>query len=209
MLCYSTVLLHMKVVRNHNLLLFLYCWIIICISNNIVIIKSVIKLFVFRIIFLRPVPRSICCCCCSVTELCLTLYHPMDCSMPGSSVCGILQARILEWIVISLSRGSSRTRDWTHISCIGRQFLYHQALREVIYMCVCVRVLSSFSHVRLFVTPWTEAHQAPLSVEFSRQEYGSGLPFSSPGDLPNPGTEPLSPELAGRFFTTVPPGKPL
>ena len=131
-------LLHTKVVRNHNLLLFLCCWIIICISNNIVIIKSVIKLFVFRITFLRPVPRSICCCCRSVTELCLTLYDPMDCSTPGSSVCGILQARILEWIAISLSRGSSRTRDWTHISCIGRQFLYHRALREVIYMCVCV-----------------------------------------------------------------------
>ena len=102
--------------HKSNLLLFLYCWIIIfqriiCISNNIVIIKSVIKLFVFRIIFLRPVPRSICCCCCSVTELCPTLYHPMDCSMPGSSVCGILQARILEWVAISFSRGSSQPRD--------------------------------------------------------------------------------------------------
>ena len=56
--------------------------------------------------------------------------------------------------------------------------------------------------------PMTIAHQAPLSVEFSRQEHWSGLPFPSLGDLPNPGTEPVSPALAGRFFTTEPPGMP-
>ena len=49
--------------------------------------------------------------------------------------------------------------------------------------------------------------QAPLSVGFPRQEYWGGLPFSSPGDLPNPGIEPVSPALAGIFFTTEPPGK--
>ena len=57
----------------------------------------------------------------------------------------------------------------------------------------------------LFVTPWTVARQAPLSMEFSRQEYWSGLPCPRPGDLPNPGIEPmslLSPALAGGFFTT-------
>ena len=48
------------------------------------------------------------------------------------------------------------------------------------------------SHVQLFVTPWTVAHQAPLCMEFSRQEYCSGLPFPTPGDLPDPGTEPVS-----------------
>ena len=56
-----------------------------------------------------------------------------------------------------------------------------------------------------FETPWTVAHQAPLSMGFSRQEYWSGLPFPSPGDLPDPGVEPTSftsPTLAGRFFTT-------
>ena len=58
-----------------------------------------------------------------------------------------------------------------------------------------------------FVTPWTLAHQAPLSMEFSRQEYWSGLAFPTPGDLPDLGIEPASPSLAGRFFTTVPPGK--
>ena len=68
-----------------------------------------------------------------------------------------------------------------------------------------------FNHVRLFVTPWTVACQPPLSRRFSRQEYWSGLPFASPGDLPNLGIElmsPTSPVLADRFFTTEPPGNP-
>ena len=60
-----------------------------------------------------------------------------------------------------------------------------------------------------FVTPWTIACQAPLSTGFPRQEYWSGLPFPSPGELPDAGIEPASPELAGGFFTTEPPGKPL
>ena len=58
------------------------------------------------------------------------------------------------------------------------------------------------------MTLWTVAHQAPLSMGFPRQEYWSELPFLSPGDLPNPGIEPSSPALAGRFFTTELPGKP-
>ena len=61
----------------------------------------------------------------------------------------------------------------------------------------------SLSCVHLFVTPWTVAHQAPLSMGFSRQEYWSGLPFLPPGDLPNPGMEPessASPALAGEFL---------
>jgi len=69
-------------------------------------------------------------------------------------------------------------------------------------VCVCVCV---FSHVQFFVTPWTVACQAPLSMGFSRQEYWRGLPFPTPGDLPNPGIETTSPEfpaLAGGFFTT-------
>ena len=63
-----------------------------------------------------------------------------------------------------------------------------------------------------FVTPWAVAHKAPLSMEFSRQENWSGLPFPFPGDLPDPGIEPkslVSPALAGRFSTTEPPGKSL
>ena len=58
-----------------------------------------------------------------------------------------------------------------------------------------------------FATTWTVAHQVPLSMEFPRQEHWSGLPFPSPGDLPDPGTEPVSPALVGRFFTIEPPGK--
>ena len=64
-----------------------------------------------------------------------------------------------------------------------------------------------FSHVWLFVIPWTIAHQAALSMGFSRQEYWSGLPLSSPMDLPNPGNEPASPATAGRFLPLMPPGK--
>ena len=62
-----------------------------------------------------------------------------------------------------------------------------------------------FSCVQLFVTPWTVAHQAPLSMGFSRQEYWSGLPCPSPGDLSDPGIKPaflMSPALTDAFFTT-------
>ena len=55
---------------------------------------------------------------------------------------------------------------------------------------------------------WTVARQAPLSMEFFNQEYWSGLPFPTPGDLPDPGIKPGSPALAGGFLTTEPPGKP-
>ena len=58
------------------------------------------------------------------------------------------------------------------------------------------------------MTLWTIACQAPLSIGFPRQKYWSGLPFPSPGDLPNPGIEPTSPALASRVFTTDPPAKP-
>ena len=58
-----------------------------------------------------------------IAQLCLTFCDPVDCSQPGSSIHGILQARILEWVAISFSRGSSQPRDWTRVSCIaGRQF---------------------------------------------------------------------------------------
>ena len=67
----------------------------------------------------------------------------------------------------------------------------------------------SLSRVRLFVTQWTVAHQAPLSMGFSKQEYLSGLPFPSPRDLPNPGIEARSPVLTGVFFASEPAGKPM
>ena len=65
------------------------------------------------------------------------------------------------------------------------------------------------SRVQFFATPWTVAHKAPQSMEFSRQEYWSGLPFPSPGDLPNPGMEPGSPTLQADSLPSEPPGKPI
>ena len=131
----------------------------------------------------------------------------MCCSPAGSHDHGISQARTLEWVSISLSRGSSRTRDQTHVACTDRRILYHKATGKPferdfsLYACV----LSHFGHVRLFTTLRTVAHQAPLSMGFSRQEYWSGLPCPPPGDLPDPGIKPeslMSPALEVGFFTT-------
>ena len=71
------------------------------------------------------------------------------------------------------------------------------------HLKLCVLVAKSYPAL---ATPWTVARQAPLSMGFPRQEYWSGLPFPSPGDLPDPGFEPA---LTGRFFITEPWGKPL
>ena len=68
--------------------------------------------------------------------------------------------------------------------------------------------VKSLSCVQLFAIPWTVAHQAPLSIGFSRQEYWSGLPFPSPGDLPNPGIKPRAPALQADALTSDSPGKP-
>ena len=79
---------------------------------------------------------TVVCPCVLVTRVCLTLWDPTACSPPGSSVHRILQARILEWVTIAFSRGSSQPRDRTRISCIsciGRQILYHGATREAPY----------------------------------------------------------------------------
>ena len=74
------------------------------------------------------------------------------------------------------------------------------------YMKVKVKSLSCVRH---FATLWTVAHQAPPSMGFSRQEYWSGLPFPSPGDLPDPGIEPRSPALQADALISEPPGKPM
>ena len=82
----------------------------------------------------------------------------------------------------------------------GQQLQQHRQMANVLLLLVRVCVLNDFSHVRLFV-----AHQAPLFMGFSRQEYWSGLPFPPPRDLPDLGTELTSltsPALAGRFSTT-------
>ena len=89
---------------------------------------------------------------------------------------------------------------------------FHSSLKER----QCQRVLKvkkvkevkSLSRVRLFATPWTVAYQASLSMELSRQGYWSGLPFPSPGGLPDPGIEPRSPTLQADTLPSEPPGKP-
>ena len=70
----------------------------------------------------------------------------------------------------------------------------HYKNKKIYMKCTCV-----LSHVQLFVTPWTVACQAPLSMEFLMQEYSIGLPFPSPGYIPDPGIKPVSPALADRF----------
>ena len=79
---------------------------------------------------------------------------------------------------------------------------------KILRPCEKVKVkVKLFSRVWLFETPWTIAYQAPPSMGFSRQEYWSGLPFPSPGDLPNPGIEPRSPSLQADSSPAEPPGK--
>ena len=104
-----------------------------------------------------------------VAQSCPIPSDPMDCSLPGSSVHGICQARVMEW---------------------GAK----------------MGMLSHFNCVQLCGTLWSIAHQAPLSMGFSRQEYWNGSPFPSPEDLHNWGIEHtslMSPALAGTFFTNT------
>ena len=94
-------------------------------------------------------------------------------------------------------------RGYTPFMPIIKYWLYSSCCATYPYSLLLL--LSCFSHVQLLVTAWTVAHQAPLSMGFSRHEYWSGLPCPPPGDLPDPGTEPtilMSPALAGGFFTT-------
>ena len=80
--------------------------------------------------------------------------------------------------------------------------------KEYVKAVCCHPAVKSLSCVRLFAIPWIIAYQAPQSMEFSRQEYWSGLPFPSPGDLPNPGIKPGSPALQADALPSEPPGKP-
>ena len=86
---------------------------------------------------------------------------------------------ILEWIAYPFSRGSSQPRNPTGVSCTAGRFFTSWATREA-HSGMLLLLLSRFSHVQLCVTPQTAAHQAPLSLGFSRQEHWSGLPFPSP-----------------------------
>ena len=120
----------------------------------------------------------------------------MDCSPPGSSVHGILHTKILEWAATPSSRGSSWPRiEPTPLLMAGGFFTTSTSWEAQTLVCMHTCLLSCYSHVWLFVTQWSIALQAPLSMRFSRQEYWSGLPCPSPGDLPHPGIEPISPAL--------------
>ena len=137
------------------------------------------------------------CCCCLVAKSFWLFWDPVDCSPPGSSAPGISQARILEWVSISFSRGSSQPREWTHISYIGGGLFTTELPGKPIHVRAC---LISHLGVSDSVT-----HQAPLFTGFSRQAYWSGLWRPLPGDLSDLGVEPASlssPLLASGFFTT-------
>ena len=150
-----------------------------------------------------------------VAQLCPTLCYPMEYSPPGSSVHEIFQARILEWIAIFFSRGSSQPKDQTLISLGARVPLKYRQIYfwngDDLYFYYIYKIML-FSHQVMSNSsqhPWTIARQTPPSMGFPRQEYWSGLPFSSLGNLPNPGIKPSSPALSGGFFTTGSPGTPM
>ena len=235
-----------------------------------------------------------------VTQSCQTLRDPMDCSLPGSSIHGIFQARAPEWVAIAFSHPyitTGKTTALTRWTFVGKvmSLLFNMLSRlmiaflprskhlliswlqspsavileprkikfltvSIVSPTIChevigpdamilmlnfkpafslssfisikrlfsssslspIRVVSSaclgwkpgkvkvklLSRVRLFSTPWTVAYQAPLSMGFSRQECWNGLPFPSPGDLPDTGIEPGSPALQTDAFPSEPPGKP-
>ena len=122
----------------------------------------------------------------------LTFYDPMDCSLPGSSVHRILQARILEWAACPFPEdlsdlGIEPTSPAAPSVQADSLLLSHRGssvplgVRSKLPLisaspCICVCVCCLFSRVQLFVTRWTLARQAPLSMGFSRQEYWNGLP---------------------------------
>ena len=93
------------------------------------------------------------------------------------------------------------------LNCLGLKLLKYFPVLMNIPVTPHALLLFSCKSVWLFATPWTVAHQVPLSTEFSRQEYWSGLPFPSPGESSDPGIELVSPESARGSFTTEPPGK--
>ena len=119
-------------------------------------------------------------------QLCLTFWDPMDCNPPGSSVHGILQARILEWVVISFSRGSSRPRDQICIpcgSCIGRQILYHCATWEAPILLLILRHLQRRAfkqHVYLEGRHLFKCQISPLDFIFYLKNRGKRKRWDSP-----------------------------
>ena len=145
----------------------------------------------------------------SLSHVCLFCNH-VDCSLSGSSHHEILQARILECVTISSSRGSFSPRDRVCVSCVswqadwqadslprvpaGKPLIIHENESEIAQLCptLCNPVDCV-------------AHQAPPSMGFSKQEYWNGLPFLSPGNLPDLGNKPRSPAFQADALTSEPP----
>ena len=116
-----------------------------------------------------------------VAQSCLTLCNPMDCSLPGSSVHGILQARVLQWVAMPFSRGFSRPRDWTHVCCIAGRFFTIWATREaqndhyirlinrsttsvLLPLCVCMCVCVCVCAVRFMIYSHKQITSMPHSI---------------------------------------------
>ena len=127
----------------------------------------------------------------------------MDCSLPGSSV---HSSSLCLSSVQSLSPVQLFVTPWTVARQASLSITNSQNSLKLMSM-ESVMPSSHLSHVQLFATPWTVAHQAFLSMRFSRQEYWSGLPFPSPGDLPDPGIKPGSSALQADSLPPEPPGK--
>ena len=141
---------------------------------------------------------------------CSCLENPRDGGAWWAAVYGVAQSWTrLKW----LSSSSSINILITLLLCIMYNDLKSAFPVQVISIMsrfvFQFVVVSPLSLVWRFDILWTVAHQAPLSMGFPRQEYWSGLSCPSPGDLPSPRMELMSPVLAGRFFTAEPPGKPL
>ena len=99
--------------------------------------------------------------------------------------------------------------DYLYLEFVYFSLFSRLGIQLSIFLSVAVKVkVKSLSRIRLFATPWTIAYQAPLSMEFSREEYWSGLPFPSQGELPDPGIERRSPALQAEVLPSEPPGKP-
>ena len=116
-----------------------------------------------------------------VTQSCATLCDPMDCSLPGSSVHGIFQARILEWVAISFSRGSSRPGDRTQVSCIVGRHFYHLSHKGSFFFFFLTWLNSKNQLVSFVFLTFTKVHPYP-GLNCFRQAFALGK-FSRPCHL--------------------------
>ena len=151
---------------------------------------------------------------CLVAQSCLTFCDPIDCSLPSSSVHEDSPDKNTEVGCHSLLQGIFLAQGSNPGLPHCRQILHRLSHQGSPYVCIHIwyevkwSEVKLLSHVWLFVTLWTVAYQDPQFMGFSRQEYWSGLPFPSPGDLPDLGIEPRSPALQADSFPSEPPGKP-